>query len=90
MKIENYTPIADNGALIARFTVILNNGWPINGCKLFEKGNQKWIGMPQTAIKDANGELVYSEVTGPPKEQKKDFGDACLKAIKELPNLGEQ
>lgn len=90
MKILNYQTL-DKGTLKASFDVNIP-GWSmtIYGCKLFIKGNQKWIALPTKGVKNATGSFDYVPIIEFEKEVMNRFKNAVLKELEKEANTSQE
>jgi DNA-binding cell septation regulator SpoVG len=75
----------EKGALKGFFSLMLPSGLIIKECKLFDKGEGRWIGFPSRSYQNNQGETKYSDFIafdGPDTKQR--FTEAGLAALDEV------
>lgn len=84
VEITKYTPLkTPMGAFIASCEVRVP-AWKmtIREIKVFEKGNQKWVGLPSREYLNKEGEKKYSDtIVFDTEEDKNAFRNSIAKAI---------
>src|SRR5271169_6060188 len=83
MKVLNYKPINNAGALKGSFDLVLvldkTNELTIHECKIFEK-NGRWIGFPSRQYQKDN-ETKYAPFVSMQKELKSKIEAECLRQL---------
>ena len=81
MEIVNFKKI-EKGCLVARFDVYIPQwGFTIRGCSLFDKGGNRWIGMPSHKVELDDGTTKHFEHVAFDKSIRDRFHSACMEKI---------
>jgi DNA-binding cell septation regulator SpoVG len=81
ITITNYKA-HQKGSLSAFFSVMLPSGLIVHECKLFEKENRRWIGLPSRPFTGKDGNTGYAAILEfVNRDTAEGFREAVLRAI---------
>ena len=84
MTIENWKPTT-GGKRVGTFDLTMPSGIVLKQCSLVKGENGEFIGLPQTAWTNNEGQKKYTSVVEiPDKDIRQRFTDAVIRALREL------